>query len=205
MIADKDTLDGLKDIDQILAEIKLARTHGAELFYIDPLNYLIKQVSKTQQEMNMNESNFTKNLKRFLEKTETTALLVLHNAKDPNLHRAMGLAGSADYPRLATKVIETRVENKYNLADGMLGSGERGAILSIELWSARGIEQHAFRPYCVKAVFNPGHKGVRLAEVSINDMKNKHLCSLLDGDAPDHKSRKLWWMQDELWRNNAAE
>lgn len=196
MIADKNTMDNMGDYHEILHEIMLAKSKGAELFYIDPLNYLLKQTSETQQTMNMNESKFTSELKRFLEKTETTALIVLHNTKDPTSHRAMGLAGSADYPRMATKVIETRVEKKYNYGTSMMGSGETGVYLSIELWSARGIEQHNYRPMVVKAVFNPGHKGVKLEQLGEDDYRDAP--SLLNENASDKKLRELWWVQKEL-------
>ena len=204
-VMDKDTIDGFTDIEQVKRGIEVASAEGCELFYIDPLNYLTKQVAKNQDGQNRIEFDFTKWLKRHLEKQNKTALLVMHNTKDPNLHRQSGLAGTADFPRIATKVIETRNEGYLPKTGAGRDATVPGSLLSIELWSARGTEQWRFAPLVLKAVKNPDHKGVKICELDANDYKNIGIkdddgktTRLLDPEAPDKRIRKLWWVQESL-------
>lgn len=204
-VMNKDTIDGFSDIEQVKRGIELASSEGCELFYVDPLNYLTKQVAKNQDEQNRIEFDFTKWLKRLLEKQNKTALLVMHNTKDPNLHRQAGLAGTADFPRIATKVIETRNEGFLPKTGVGADATVPGSLLSIELWSSRGTEQWRFSPLVLKVVKNPDHKGVKICELTASDYKaigvqdaDGKAVKLLDPEAPDKRVRRIWWMQESL-------
>lgn len=200
-VMDKDTIDGFDDIAQVQHAIELASADGAELFYIDPLNYLTKQVATNQDGQNRVEFEFIKWFKRHLEKQKKTALLVMHNTKDPNLHRQSGLAGSADFPRIATKVIETRNEGFLPMTHNGMEKSVPGSLLSVELWSARGTDQWRFAPLVLKVLKNPNHKGVRICELDANDYRSfgtEETPALLDPEVPDKKMRKLWWVQQDL-------
>ena len=195
-IVDKDTIDGVKDISQLEKMLEVAGTEGCELFYIDPLNYLTRQATESQDKQNRAESEIMKWFKRYLEKNKKTALLVMHNTKDPNQHRQEGLAGTADFARMATKVIETRNEGFLPKVGTGTTATMPGSLLSVEPWSARGVDQWRFAPLVLKAIKNPNHKGVKISELDGSDYQK--INKLLNENAPDKKQRELWWSQRDL-------
>ena len=142
------------------------------------------------------KSEIMKWFKRYLEKNKKTALLVMHNTKDPNQHRQEGLAGTADFARMATKVIETRNEGFLPKVGTGTTATMPGSLLSVELWSARGVDQWRFAPLVLKAIKNPNHKGVKISELDGSDYQK--INKLLNENAPDKKQRELWWSQRDL-------
>ena len=198
-IACKETMESITDVEGLLTEIKLARAGGVELFYADPLNYLTKRAGRGTNKDSWNiESEFIDKMKGYLEKEKLTALFVVHNAKQFNAHHEDGMAGSADFPRIATKTIETRIEGRFTYTEKSGGPELSGQLLSVELWAARGIETWRNSPYLLKVVSNPEHKGLRLEELTGDDYANPTLCGL-NPNMPDAKLRSLWHEQAELF------
>lgn len=198
-IACKETMESISDVEGLLAEIKLARANGAELFYADPLNYLTKRAGRGTNKDSWNiESDFIDKMKIYLEKEKLTALFVVHNAKQFNAHHEDGMAGSADFPRIATKTIETRIEGRFTYTEKKGGPELSGQLLSVELWAARGIETWRNSPYLLKVIPNPGHKGLRLEELTGDDYANPTLCGL-NPHMSDARQRSLWYEQAEMF------
>lgn len=198
-IACKETMEDIKSVDELLTEIKLAHANGAELFYADPLNYLTKRAGRGQRKDSWDvESEFIDKMKGYLEQEKLTALFVVHNAKAFSAHHEDGMAGSADFPRIATKTIETRIEGRFTYTEKEGGPELSGQILSVELWAARGIEAWRNAPYLLKVVSNPGHKGLKLEELTGDDYANPTICGL-NPNAPDAKHRSLWHEQAALF------
>ena len=198
LIADKQTMSSFRSYEDILAEIKVAYANGARLFYIDPINYLIKGSVSGFEKTYDAEFKFLNALQSFVSETKTTALLVLHNVKNPNMHRQEGLSGSASYAQMATKNIETRVEGRYTVSTSPFAPPVMGKIVSVELWQARGQESWAYQPMLLKAVPNDGGKGIKLAQLSTDDYKNVTVTGL-SSSAPDHKDRSLWHIQETMF------
>lgn len=198
-IACKETMSSISDIESLLTEIKLAHAAGAELFYADPLNYLTKRAGReSHKDSWAAESEFIDKMKNYLEKEKLTALFVVHNAKAFTAHHEDGMAGTADFPRIATKTIETRIEGRFRYKEKEGGPDISGQILSVELWAARGIETWRNAPYLLKVVPNPGHKGLRLEELTGDDYANPTFCGL-NPNASDAKHRSLWFEQAEMF------
>lgn len=198
-IACKETMESITDVEGLLTEIKLARANGAELFYADPLNYLTKRAGRGQRKDSWDvESEFIDKMKGYLEQEKLTALFVVHNAKAFTAHHEDGMAGSADFPRIATKTIETRVEGRFTYTEKKGGPELSGQLLSVELWAARGIESWRNSPYLLKVIGNPGHKGLRLEELDGDDYANPTICGL-NPNMTDAKQRSLWYEQAEMF------
>lgn len=198
-IACKETMESITDVESLLTEIKLARANGAELFYADPLNYLTKRAGRGQKKDSWDiESEFIDKMKGYLEQEKLTALFVVHNAKAFTAHHEDGMAGSADFPRIATKTIETRVEGRFTYTEKKGGPELSGQLLSVELWAARGIESWRNSPYLLKVIGNPGHKGLKLEELTGDDYANPTICGL-NQNMSDAKQRSLWHEQAEMF------
>lgn len=198
-IADKKTLATISTTDDLLTEMKLAHANGAELFYADPLNYLTKRVArKTNSNTWDVDADFIDKAKLYLEEQRLTAIFVVHNAKQFNLHHEEGMAGSGDLPRIATKTIETRIEGRFTYTEKDGGPKLVAQLLSVELWAARGQQSWRNFPYLLKVVNNPDHKGIRLEELTGEDYANPSCCGL-NPNAPDYKHRRLWPTQAEMF------
>lgn len=195
-IVDKKTIDGINTPKDLQNIITLGLNAGVEVFYIDPLNYILGQATNTMSEQTKAEKDFSRWIARTMEENKKTAVVVMHNVKDPNLHRQFGMAGSAAFSQQATKTIEVRLESKLPA----IGKGTQkivpGQVISVELWKSRGTEQHMFEPLLLKAVFNPGKKGVNVAELTVEDVKG--LTYFLDKNAPDVKQRSIWESQADI-------
>ena len=195
-IVDKNTIDGINTPKDLQNIITLGINAGVEIFYIDPLNYILGQATNTMNEQTKAEKDFSRWISRTMEEHKKTAVVVMHNVKDPNLHRQFGMAGSAAFSQQATKTIEVRLEEKLK----PIGSGTQkivpGQVISVELWKSRGTEQHMFEPLLLKAVFNPGKKGVNITELTPSDLEG--ITYFLDKNAPDVKQRYLWGPQSDI-------
>ena len=196
-IAHSKTLASVESSDALLAEMKLAAANGAKIFYADPLNYLTKRAARGERANSWDtESEFIDKAKEFLKDNNLTAVFVVHNTKDANLHHEMGMAGSGDLSRIATKTIETRIEGryKYKTRDGQQLMAQ---VLSVELWAARGQQSWRNYPFLLKVISNPNHKGIKLEEMDGSDYSNQDFCGL-NPNAQDKKYRHLWDKQAEL-------
>lgn len=197
-IAHSKTLVDIDSTETLLTEMKLARAGGAEIFYADPLNYLTKRAARGGREQTWDaESEFIDKAKEFCKDNHLTAVFVVHNTKDVNLHHEMGMAGTGDLSRIATKTIETRIEGrfKYKTKEGQELTAQ---ILSVELWAARGQMSWRNYPFLLKVISNPNHKGIKLAELDGDDYANPTFCGL-NASAQDSKRRHLWDKQAELF------
>lgn len=197
-IVDKRTIDGIDTPKDLQVVIEMGIKSGVEIFYIDPLNYILGQATATISEQTKAEKDFSRWIARTMEETKKTTIVVMHNVKDPNQHRQFGMAGSAAFSQQATKTIEVRAEDKLPAQGTGLGRRVPGQLISVELWKSRGIEQHMFEPLVLKVVFNPGKKGVNIAELSADDIRNIDMCSFLDKKAPDAKQRSMWSVQADM-------
>lgn len=196
-IAHSKTLAGVESSDALLAEMKLAAANGAKIFYADPLNYLTKRAARGERSNSWDtESEFIDKAKEFLKDNNLTAVFVVHNTKDVNLHHEMGMAGSGDLSRIATKTIETRIEGRYKYKTKE-GQELMAQVLSVELWAARGQQSWRNYPFLLKVTSNPNHKGIKLEEMDGDDYKNPEFCGL-SSNAQDKKYRHLWDKQAEM-------
>lgn len=195
-IVDQDTIDDISTPKELQTIIEMGVKAGVEIFYIDPLNYILGQSTGGISEQTKAEKDFARWLSRTLTKHKLTAIAVMHNVKDPNLHRQFGMSGSAAFSQQATKIIEVRAEDKLP-AQGMgIAKIVPGQLITAELWKSRGTERHMFEPLVLEASFNPEKHGVKIIEPSVNDLRQ--VSSLLDKQAPDVKQRKVWDHQREL-------
>lgn len=198
-IADKKTMATVNSTEDLLAEMKLARAGGAEIFYADPLNYLTKRAARNSGKKSWDaDADFIDKAKLYLEEQKLTAIFVVHNAKQFNAHHEDGMAGSGDFPRIATKTIETRIEGRFSYEEKKGGPKLTGQILSVEMWAARGQMSWRNYPYLLKVITNPNHKGIKLEELDGTDYSNPTLCGL-SPSAPDARHRKLWPKQSEMF------
>lgn len=198
-IASKKTLSTISDVDDLLTEMKLARAGGAEIFYADPLNYLTKRAARRSNEKSWDaDADFMDKAKDYLSEQKMTAVFVVHNAKQFNLHHEDGMAGSSDFPRIATKTIETRVEGRFTYTEKKGGPKIDGQILSVEFWAARGQMSWRNHPFLLKVISNPNHKGIKLEELTGDDYCNPTFCGL-NPSAQDAKHRSLWPGQAEFF------
>lgn len=197
-IVDKKTIDGIDTPKDLQVLIELGLQSGVEIFYIDPLNYILGQATATISEQTKAEKDFSRWIARTMEENKKTAIVVMHNVKDPNQHRQFGMAGSAAFSQQATKTIEIRTESKLPARGEGLTKVVPGQIISVELWKSRGTEQHMFEPLILKAAFNPGHKGVNIEELTPNDIRDVKLAQFLDKNAPDAKQRAIWEPQQDM-------
>lgn len=198
-IADKKTMATINSTDDLLTEMKLARAGGVEIFYADPLNYLTKRAARNSKEKSWDaDADFIDKAKLYLEEQKLTAIFVVHNAKQFNAHHEDGMAGSGDFPRIATKTIETRIEGRFTYSEKKGGPKLTGQILSVELWAARGQMSWRNNPYLLKVIANPNHKGIRLEELTGDDYANPTFCGL-NANASDKRQRSLWPKQAEMF------
>lgn len=196
-IAHSKTLASIESSDALLAEMKLAAANGAKIFYADPLNYLTKRAARGERSNTWDtESEFIDKAKEFLKDNNLTAVFVVHNTKDANLHHELGMAGSGDLSRIATKTIETRIEGRFRYKSKE-GQQLMAQVLSVELWAARGQQSWRNYPFLLKVTSNPNHKGIKIEELRGEDYSNPDF-SGLSATAPDKKRRHLWDKQAEL-------
>lgn len=204
-IADKKTMATINSTDDLLTEMKLAKVGGAEIFYADPLNYLTKRAARKSREKSWDaDADFIDKAKLYLEEQKLTAIFVVHNAKQFNAHHEDGMAGSGDFPRIATKTIETRIEGRYTYTEKKGGAPLTAQVLSVEMWAARGQMSWRNYPYLLKVVTNPNHKGIRLEELDGSDYANPGFTGL-SASAPDAKNRHLWPTQAALFEASGRE
>lgn len=196
-IAHSKTLASIESSDALLTEMKLAAAAGAKIFYADPLNYLTKRAARGERAHSWDtESEFIDKAKEFLKDSKLTAVFVVHNTKDANLHHELGMAGSGDLSRIATKTIETRIEGRFRYQNKD-GQQLMAQVLSVELWAARGQQSWRDYPFLLKVTSNPNHKGIKLEEMTGEDYGNPNFCGL-NQNFQDKKHRRLWDKQAEL-------